>query len=78
MCNKPSLLEGLEIDQVSPNSIPDIKVPTLISLPPFQFSWSILQTPRFADVDEVAVDQQANVSAMSASAAKVSGDGEIS
>ncbi len=40
VCNKPSLLEGLEIDQ---------------------FTWSILQTQRFADVDEVAVDAMANV-----------------
>jgi hypothetical protein len=42
VCSKPSLLEGLEIDQ---------------------FTWSILQTQRFADVDEISVDLMANVKA---------------
>ena len=40
VCNKPALLEGLEVDQ---------------------FTWSIVQTPQFADVDEVSVDAQATV-----------------
>ena len=40
VCNKPSLLEGLEIDQ---------------------FTWSIVQTQRFAEADEVSIDHAANV-----------------
>ena len=44
VCNKPSLLEGLEIDQ---------------------FTWSIVQTQRFAEADEVSIDHAANVRAIS-------------
>lgn len=44
VCNKPSLLEGLEIDQ---------------------FTWSIVQTQRFAEADEVSIDHAANVRVIS-------------
>ena len=44
VCNKASLLEGLEIDQ---------------------FTWSIVQTQRFAEADEVSIDHAANVRVIS-------------
>ena len=40
------------------------KASALESLEIDQFTWSIIQTPRFTDVDEVSLDQNANVSAL--------------
>ena len=40
------------------------KASALESLEIDQFTWSIIQTPRFTEVDEVSLDQNANVSAL--------------